>query len=129
MVLEGGVNPVWTLDNMLGTLWPIVKAIGNAKKGEVNPRWVLDEAYKNTNVEGSSTACILTLKNNADDVSDFHVNTHIPIVIASQMHYEVTGDSLYKCISWVCGISWVYVFSAASRCDSAMFLLVLEAVF
>ncbi|KAI8567618.1 hypothetical protein RHMOL_Rhmol02G0135300 [Rhododendron molle] len=41
-----------------------VKTIMNAKKGEVDPRWVLDEAYKNTNVEGSSTACILTLKNN-----------------------------------------------------------------
>ncbi|KAF7141175.1 hypothetical protein RHSIM_Rhsim06G0095700 [Rhododendron simsii] len=32
----------------------------------------------------------------ADDVSDFHANTHIPIVIGSQMRYEVTGDSLYK---------------------------------
>ncbi|XP_058200845.1 uncharacterized protein LOC131315677 isoform X1 [Rhododendron vialii] len=32
----------------------------------------------------------------ADDVSYFHANTHIPIVIGSQMHYEVTGDSLYK---------------------------------
>ncbi|KAE9444766.1 hypothetical protein C3L33_23336, partial [Rhododendron williamsianum] len=31
-----------------------------------------------------------------DDVSDFHANTHIPIVIGSQMRYEVTGDSLYK---------------------------------
>ncbi|KAG5561603.1 hypothetical protein RHGRI_004602 [Rhododendron griersonianum] len=31
-----------------------------------------------------------------DDVSDFHANSHIPIVIGSQMRYEVTGDSLYK---------------------------------
>ncbi|XP_034218786.1 uncharacterized protein LOC117630141 isoform X2 [Prunus dulcis] len=32
----------------------------------------------------------------ADDISGFHANTHIPIVIGSQMRYEVTGDPLYK---------------------------------
>ncbi|PSR90215.1 E3 ubiquitin-protein like, partial [Actinidia chinensis var. chinensis] len=32
----------------------------------------------------------------ADDISGFHANTHIPIVIGSQMRYEVTGDSLYQ---------------------------------
>ncbi|CAL5408442.1 unnamed protein product [Camellia sinensis] len=32
----------------------------------------------------------------ADDISGFHANTHIPVVIGSQMRYEVTGDSLYK---------------------------------
>ncbi|KAL2530194.1 hypothetical protein Fot_22795 [Forsythia ovata] len=31
-----------------------------------------------------------------DDMSDFHANTHIPIVIGSQMRYEVIGDPLYK---------------------------------
>ncbi|KAK9157752.1 hypothetical protein Scep_004326 [Stephania cephalantha] len=31
-----------------------------------------------------------------DDLSGFHSNTHIPIVIGSQMRYEVTGDPLYK---------------------------------
>ncbi|MBA0790701.1 hypothetical protein Gohar_015334, partial [Gossypium harknessii] len=31
----------------------------------------------------------------ADDISGFHANTHIPIVIGSQMRYEVTGDPLY----------------------------------
>ncbi|KAA0041392.1 DUF1680 domain-containing protein [Cucumis melo var. makuwa] len=35
----------------------------------------------------------------AEDISGFHVNTHIPIVIGSQMRYEVTGDPLYKEIS------------------------------
>ncbi|XVF47423.1 hypothetical protein PTKIN_Ptkin03bG0108000 [Pterospermum kingtungense] len=35
----------------------------------------------------------------ADDISGFHANTHIPIVIGSQMRYEVTGDPLYKTIS------------------------------
>ncbi|XP_030458448.1 uncharacterized protein LOC115679049 isoform X2 [Syzygium oleosum] len=34
----------------------------------------------------------------ADDITGFHVNTHIPIVIGSQMRYEVTGDPLYKTI-------------------------------
>ncbi|KAK4854772.1 hypothetical protein QYF36_001051 [Acer negundo] len=34
----------------------------------------------------------------ADDISGFHANTHIPIVIGSQMRYEVTGDPLYKVI-------------------------------
>ncbi|GLT62340.1 hypothetical protein SLA2020_349850 [Shorea laevis] len=34
----------------------------------------------------------------ADDISGFHANTHIPIVIGSQMRYEVTGDPLYKSI-------------------------------
>ncbi|XP_031270723.1 uncharacterized protein LOC116129107 [Pistacia vera] len=32
----------------------------------------------------------------ADDISGFHANTHIPVVIGSQMRYEVTGDLLYK---------------------------------
>ncbi|KAK4358963.1 hypothetical protein RND71_021192 [Anisodus tanguticus] len=31
-----------------------------------------------------------------DDLSGFHANTHIPIVIGSQLRYEVTGDPLYK---------------------------------
>ncbi|XWS73515.1 hypothetical protein CRYUN_Cryun02cG0136000 [Craigia yunnanensis] len=35
----------------------------------------------------------------ADDISGFHANTHIPIVIGSQMRYEVTGDPLYKTIA------------------------------
>ncbi|XBI40045.1 hypothetical protein VPH35_124704 [Triticum aestivum] len=32
----------------------------------------------------------------ADSLSDFHANTHIPIVVGGQMRYEVTGDPLYK---------------------------------
>ncbi|KAI4322074.1 hypothetical protein L6164_021797 [Bauhinia variegata] len=32
----------------------------------------------------------------ANDIADFHANTHIPVVIGSQMRYEVTGDPLYK---------------------------------
>ncbi|KAF8396116.1 hypothetical protein HHK36_017728 [Tetracentron sinense] len=32
----------------------------------------------------------------ADDLSGFHANTHIPLVIGSQMRYEITGDPLYK---------------------------------
>ncbi|CAO2837943.1 unnamed protein product [Amaranthus hypochondriacus] len=32
----------------------------------------------------------------ADDISGFHANTHIPIVIGAQMRYELTGDELYK---------------------------------
>ncbi|KAK4275349.1 hypothetical protein QN277_018446 [Acacia crassicarpa] len=32
----------------------------------------------------------------ADDIANFHANTHIPVVIGSQMRYEVTGDPLYK---------------------------------
>ncbi|KAJ9697934.1 hypothetical protein PVL29_007171 [Vitis rotundifolia] len=34
----------------------------------------------------------------ADSISGFHANTHIPVVIGSQMRYEVTGDPLYKTI-------------------------------
>ncbi|GKU94072.1 hypothetical protein SLEP1_g7609 [Rubroshorea leprosula] len=34
----------------------------------------------------------------ADDISGFHANTHIPVVVGSQMRYEVTGDPLYKSI-------------------------------
>ncbi|GMH11494.1 hypothetical protein Nepgr_013335 [Nepenthes gracilis] len=37
---------------------------------------------------------ILAMK--ADDISGFHTNTHIPVVIGAQMGYEVTGDELYK---------------------------------
>ncbi|WOH00509.1 hypothetical protein DCAR_0519874 [Daucus carota subsp. sativus] len=32
----------------------------------------------------------------ANDISGFHANTHIPVVIGSQMRYEITGDLLYK---------------------------------
>jgi hypothetical protein len=32
----------------------------------------------------------------ADSLSGFHANTHIPVVIGGQMRYEVTGDPLYK---------------------------------
>lgn len=32
----------------------------------------------------------------ADSLSGFHANTHIPVVIGTQMRYEVTGDPLYK---------------------------------
>ncbi|XP_058073548.1 uncharacterized protein LOC131222487 isoform X2 [Magnolia sinica] len=34
----------------------------------------------------------------ADSLSGFHANTHIPVVIGAQMRYEVTGDPLYKAI-------------------------------
>lgn len=37
-------------------------ATHNQPKGDVDPKRVLYEAYLNTNVQGSSTACILTLK-------------------------------------------------------------------
>ncbi|KAJ8421729.1 hypothetical protein Cgig2_027403 [Carnegiea gigantea] len=40
---------------------------------------------------------ILAMK--ANHMSDFHTNTHIPIVIGAQMRYEITGDELYKYIS------------------------------
>ncbi|XP_052733858.1 uncharacterized protein LOC108340425 isoform X2 [Vigna angularis] len=32
----------------------------------------------------------------ANDIADFHANTHIPVVVGSQMRYEITGDPLYK---------------------------------
>ncbi|XP_028768425.1 uncharacterized protein LOC114726019 [Neltuma alba] len=32
----------------------------------------------------------------ANDIANFHANTHIPVVIGSQMRYEVAGDPLYK---------------------------------
>ncbi|CAH9083046.1 unnamed protein product [Cuscuta epithymum] len=32
----------------------------------------------------------------ADSLSGFHANTHIPVVIGSQMRYEITGDPIYK---------------------------------
>ncbi|GAU48668.1 hypothetical protein TSUD_87500 [Trifolium subterraneum] len=32
----------------------------------------------------------------ANDIANFHANTHIPIVVGAQMRYEVTGDPLYK---------------------------------
>ncbi|KAL8530722.1 hypothetical protein ACS0TY_007674 [Phlomoides rotata] len=37
---------------------------------------------------------LLALK--ADDISGFHSNTHIPIVVGSQLRYEITGEPLYK---------------------------------
>ncbi|KAK3152401.1 hypothetical protein QOZ80_2BG0158380 [Eleusine coracana subsp. coracana] len=35
----------------------------------------------------------------ADSISGFHSNTHIPVVIGAQMRFEVTGDPLYKQIA------------------------------
>ncbi|KAG4380879.1 hypothetical protein AAZX31_15G032200 [Glycine max] len=32
----------------------------------------------------------------ANDIAHFHANTHIPVIVGSQMRYEVTGDPLYK---------------------------------
>ncbi|XP_020109223.1 uncharacterized protein LOC109724716 [Ananas comosus] len=32
----------------------------------------------------------------ADSLSGFHTNTHIPVVVGAQMRYEITGDPLYK---------------------------------
>ncbi|KAJ6702864.1 PROLINE-TRNA LIGASE (DUF1680) [Salix viminalis] len=32
----------------------------------------------------------------ADDISGFHANTHIPVVVGAQMRYEITDDPLYK---------------------------------
>ncbi|XP_076920004.1 uncharacterized protein LOC143581001 [Bidens hawaiensis] len=32
----------------------------------------------------------------ADDISGYHANTHIAIVVGAQRRYEVTGDPLYK---------------------------------
>ncbi|XP_072088332.1 uncharacterized protein [Arachis hypogaea] len=32
----------------------------------------------------------------ANDITNFHANTHIPVVIGAQMRHEVTGDPLYK---------------------------------
>lgn len=32
----------------------------------------------------------------ADSLTGFHANTHIPVVVGGQMRYEVTGDPLYK---------------------------------
>ncbi|XAR60296.1 hypothetical protein NMG60_11033607 [Bertholletia excelsa] len=37
---------------------------------------------------------VLAMK--ADDISGYHANTHIPVVVGSQMRYEITGESLYK---------------------------------
>jgi hypothetical protein len=34
-----------------------------------------------------------------DNLSGFHSNTHIPVVVGAQMRYEVTGDELYKTIA------------------------------
>ncbi|KAF5822865.1 hypothetical protein HanXRQr2_Chr01g0031891 [Helianthus annuus] len=39
------------------------------------------------------------LATKADELAGFHSNTHIPIVVGSQMRYEITGDPLYKEIS------------------------------
>ncbi|GAB2276988.1 hypothetical protein Dimus_011696 [Dionaea muscipula] len=50
---------------------------------------------------------ILALK--ADDISGFHANTHIPLVIGAQMRYEVTGDELYKQI----GISFMDIVNSS----------------
>ncbi|XP_015055075.1 probable protein phosphatase 2C 55 [Solanum pennellii] len=39
----------------------LIATYDESMKGHVNPKRVLDQAYKNTNSKGSSTACIITL--------------------------------------------------------------------
>ncbi|CAA2978127.1 uncharacterized protein LOC105163554 [Olea europaea subsp. europaea] len=66
-----------------------------------------DVLYKLYNITGDQKHLLLAhlfdkpcflglLAVKADDISGFHANTHIPVVIGSQMRYEVTGDPLYK---------------------------------
>ncbi|XP_058729951.1 uncharacterized protein LOC131602023 [Vicia villosa] len=66
-----------------------------------------DVLYKLYSVTGDSKHLLLAhlfdkpcflglLSVEADDIADFHANTHIPIVVGAQMRYEVTGDPLYK---------------------------------
>jgi uncharacterized protein len=45
--------------------------------------------------------CPRRFASQADSLSDFHANTHIPVVVGGQMRYEVTGDPLYKVIQVV----------------------------
>lgn len=66
-----------------------------------------DVLYKLYSVTGDSKHLLLAhlfdkpcflglLAVQANDIADFHANTHIPIVVGSQMRYEVTGDPLYR---------------------------------
>ncbi|XP_009767360.1 uncharacterized protein [Nicotiana sylvestris] len=66
-----------------------------------------DVLYKLYSVTGNSKHLVLAhlfdkpcflglLALKADDISGFHANTHIPVVIGSQLRYEITGDPLYK---------------------------------
>ena len=52
--IDGGEYARQLMDNCVTTLYAEDKEI-------VYPQMVLEEAYSNTNVEGSSTACIITL--------------------------------------------------------------------
>ncbi|CAN4104763.1 unnamed protein product [Withania somnifera] len=66
-----------------------------------------DVLYRLYSVSGNSKHLVLAhlfdkpcflgpLALKADDLSGFHANTHIPIVVGTQMRYEITGDPLYK---------------------------------
>ncbi|CAH1437986.1 unnamed protein product [Lactuca virosa] len=50
----------------------------------------------------------------ADDISGYHANIHIPIVIGAQKRYEVTGDPLYKEI----GIFFMDIVKASHMSES-----------
>ncbi|KAJ6307324.1 hypothetical protein OIU76_017169 [Salix suchowensis] len=59
----------------------------------------------------------------ADDISGFHANTHIPIVIGAQMRYEITGDPLYKGSSQASTLNlripfWTHLDGAAATINS-----------
>ncbi|XP_062223810.1 uncharacterized protein LOC133922468 [Phragmites australis] len=77
----------------------------NEETGGMND--VLYQLYTITNDEKHLTLahlfdkpCFLgLLAVQADSISGFHSNTHIPVVIGAQMRYEVTGDPLYKQIA------------------------------
>lgn len=57
-------------------------------------------------MESTNTSIFSILK--ADHISDFHANTHIPIVIGAQMRYEVTGDELYQVRGHVIDLGLIY---------------------
>ncbi|CAN6169408.1 unnamed protein product [Urochloa humidicola] len=74
----------------------------NEETGGMND--VLDQLYTITNDQRHlvlahlfDKPCFLgLLAVQADSLSGFHANTHIPVVVGGQIRYEVTGDPLYK---------------------------------
>ncbi|KAL9169078.1 hypothetical protein ABFS82_04G056000 [Erythranthe guttata] len=101
---------VWMVDYFYGRVQNVIKKYSierhwyslNEETGGMN-----DVLYKLYSVTGDDKHLLLAhlfdkpcflglLAVKADDISGFHANTHIPVVVGSQMRYEVTGDPLYK---------------------------------
>uniref|UniRef100_M1B7U7 Uncharacterized protein n=1 Tax=Solanum tuberosum TaxID=4113 RepID=M1B7U7_SOLTU len=111
------IQPVWapyyTIHKIMAGLLDQYTLAGNPKSLNMTT-WMVDYFYDrvqnvitkytiqrhwdslNEEFGGMNDVLYRLYRITADDISNFHANTHIPIVIGSQLRYEITGDPISK---------------------------------